>query len=599
MVVLVILILLTFGVSYFSKKSFGKCLPITLMSIPFVLYVSQFAFHSFHVGMWCILLLSVLGLGLTIYKIVKKDKEFIANIFSKGFFAFLLIFVAIYITDFEQQFSVWDELAHWGEMVKEMLRLDRFYSDGASLMIWHKDYPPFISLFEYFWCNILSYSEQTMNIALHCYMFGIFVPYVVDHLKKKINIFILPFLFLLTILAIDPYQIFKTIQTDLLISVMAVFPMFIVLWEKNSTFKNITLSLSILALLLTKQIGLPLAVMVFVFYILYEILIKHQKIKDFKFWIHSFLILILPVLAFIIWNLYTTMMQTGAQFSLGNINIIEYFNIVFKNEGVGYKLQAFSLFKEYLFTEPIIIKPFKIGYVYCYLIVVLLLTLIHLFHKKEFDLKKYGLHLFIFTCGTFFYALTISILYMFCFSEGETVTLACFGRYMSSYVLIEFLYLIGLILSLMEEKKYYTPKLIVIFCIFLLGINQNLKCLLPQKYFDDNYVEFKEIASIINPNTEENSKIFIIMQDYSYSYLLQYFLESRAICKEYNYLYDNIDTDPKDLVKETIWKQDYVYIQEYPEAFPSLYKEMFEGEIKEKTLYKVNKENKKLIEVER
>ena len=151
----------------------------------------------------------------------------------------------------------------------------------------------------------------------------------------------------------------------------------------------------------------------------------------------------------------------------------------------------------------------------------------------------------------------------------------------------------------MEEKKYYAPKLIAIFCIFLLGINQNLKCLLPQKYFDDNYVEFKEIAGIINPNTEENSKIFIIMQDYSYSYLLQYFLESRAICKEYNYLYDNIDTDPEDLVKETIWKQDYVYIQEYPEAFPSLYKEIFEGEIKEKTLYKVDKENKKLIEVER
>ena len=73
---------------------------------------------------------------------------------------------------------------------------------------------------------------------------------------------------------------------------------------------------------------------------------------------------------------------------------------------------------------------------------------------------------------------------------------------MSSYVLIEFLYLIGLIVSLMEEKKYYAPKLIAIFCIFLLGINQNLKCLLPQKYFDDNYVEFKEIAGIITETYE-------------------------------------------------------------------------------------------------
>ena len=181
-IVILIFVFLTFGICNFSKKSFGLCLPLSLILIPVLLFISQFIFRTFYVGYTLIILLSLIGLGLTIYKLFKKDKEFLKNIFSNGFFAFLILFILVYITDFGKQFSTWDELAHWGEMVKEMMRLDKFYTVKESLLIWHKDYPPLISLFEMFWCKISNYSEQIMNISLHTFMLGLIIPYLTEKL---------------------------------------------------------------------------------------------------------------------------------------------------------------------------------------------------------------------------------------------------------------------------------------------------------------------------------------------------------------------------------------------------------------------------------
>lgn len=597
MLVILIIIFLTFGICIFSKKSFGLCLPLSLISIPILLYLSQFIFNTFHIGCILIILLSLIGLFLTIYKLFKKDKDFLKNIFSNGLFSFLIIFLLVYITDYGKQFSVWDELAHWGEMVKEMLRLDKFYTVNDSLLIWHKDYPPFISLFELFWCQILNYSEEIMNISLHTFMLGLVIPYLTEKLNKKINIVLLPLIFTLVILAIDPTQIFKTIQVDLLISIMTLYPIILILFEKNSIFKYISLSLSFVALLLTKQIGIVLALMVLVTYILYEIFINKQKINDIKFWLRIFLIILAPLALFVIWNIYVSKMQVGAQFYLGNINVKEYLNILFKNEGLPYKVQGFNLFKEYLFTKPIIVKPFNIGYVGCHLIFIISLVVLYLLNKKEFSIKQLWLYIFIFTCGAIGYAFTLSVLYMFCFSEGETVTLACFDRYMGTYILIEYLFLLVLGLFMIKDKKFYNYKVIGLFAVLLLCINVNLQYLRPGVYFPDNYVEFKEIANTINSNCEENTSIFIVMKDHSYSYLLQYFLDSRKIAKGYDNLYEEISNYDKNLVIDDIFNQDYVYINEYPEGFNETYQNIFDKEINNKTLYKVDKVAKKLYEV--
>ena len=150
---------------------------------------------------------------------------------------------------------------------------------------------------------------------------------------------------------------------------------------------------------------------------------------------------------------------------------------------------------------------------------------------------------------------------------------------------------------MIKDKKFYNYKIISLFIILLLCVNVNLKYIMPGVYFQDNYVEFKEVASIINSNCEENTNVFIVMKDYSYTYLLQYFLGSRKIAKQYDNLYENISSYDKDSVINDIFNQDYLYINEYPDGFEEMYQEIFGEKIANKTLYKVDKSTKKLNKV--
>lgn len=55
-----------------------------------------------------------------------------------------MICLLVLVVDYKRCFSNWDELSHWGKMVKEMLRTDLFYSENISDLLVHKDYPPFL-----------------------------------------------------------------------------------------------------------------------------------------------------------------------------------------------------------------------------------------------------------------------------------------------------------------------------------------------------------------------------------------------------------------------------------------------------------------------
>ena len=167
-----------------SRKKFGECLPLTQLIIPIVLFFSQFLFHTFNVGYGFIIMVSVLFVPL--YFIFEKKSNIRNNFFTNGLWIFLIIVVFFCILDYRRYFSLWDELSHWGMMTKEMLRLDNWYSVEESRLLAHKDYPPFISLYEMFFCKIYGgYSEPRMYLALHIFQASFIVPPLVDSSKRE------------------------------------------------------------------------------------------------------------------------------------------------------------------------------------------------------------------------------------------------------------------------------------------------------------------------------------------------------------------------------------------------------------------------------
>src|SRR5574344_458490 len=116
------------------KKKFGECLPLTLVITTLIMFISQLLFKTFNVGFYLNIFVAVLfPILLGYFKFIAKKKlELKENYFTKGFFIFVLLYLFVMILDFNRTFSQWDELSHWGVMVKEMFRLDKFYSVDAS-----------------------------------------------------------------------------------------------------------------------------------------------------------------------------------------------------------------------------------------------------------------------------------------------------------------------------------------------------------------------------------------------------------------------------------------------------------------------------------
>ncbi|WP_207648594.1 hypothetical protein [Butyrivibrio sp. INlla16] len=95
------------------------------------LYASQMIFKTFVPGVVVDVFFALL---FPAYLIVKRDlKEIRDSYFSTGFYVFLGMFLLTVIVDYGYFFWHWDELSHWGMMVKEMFRTGRFYTEDVCV----------------------------------------------------------------------------------------------------------------------------------------------------------------------------------------------------------------------------------------------------------------------------------------------------------------------------------------------------------------------------------------------------------------------------------------------------------------------------------
>ena len=205
------------AISLILKKGFGKCLPLTLIASTFIVFLSQFIFKTFVVGLYLLLALLVISIF-----IINKNKQNKQYIFTNGFYVFICICLIFLFIDFGRHFFWDDEVGFWGKMVKEMFRLDRFYYLDESTLRGHNDYPPFMSLFEFIWCKLsLGYSECNCTYALHIFEFSLLVPMIFDScfenkkiLEKIIIDLLLTLGFVGIVVYLDASDVFNTIYID-------------------------------------------------------------------------------------------------------------------------------------------------------------------------------------------------------------------------------------------------------------------------------------------------------------------------------------------------------------------------------------------------
>ena len=183
---LIYIVFFTYSLTIIFKNKFEHDLPLTFIISAIIMYISLYVFKSFYIGLVINLLISFI---FPIYIIKNKYtfKDIKKKYINNGLIAFITLYILVYLYDLNRMFTRWDELSHWGKMVKEIIRLDNFYSVPESHLLVHKDYPPIMSLMETLFVFISGCFKETYLIrCIHLFEGSIIASILLK--DRKLNI---------------------------------------------------------------------------------------------------------------------------------------------------------------------------------------------------------------------------------------------------------------------------------------------------------------------------------------------------------------------------------------------------------------------------
>ena len=536
------------------KKEFGKTLPFTMMISVGIIYLSQMVLGTFRIGWYILLVLSCMGYILLVWK---KNSILWKQFFTPGLLAFFVIYAVAIVLNYRRQFTDFDEFWHWGMMIKESIRLDKFYCVDASRMIIHKDYPPFLALLEWIWvrASLGRYSESLITTAVNVFEYILLVLPATEILFEKVSsgmnsgyrgetdgkqktnnryrlLLILVVALCLTVIVSIVFDVFdhgKTFQkilADAPLAALYGYGLFMILTgEAFQGWRGFLIFVSVgITLVLTKQAGIALMLVIWLGFLLIGLLEKKMQMKRLLIWGAMFLLIV--GLVYISWSVYVGNIgindiragaNGGGQFDFSKIDLSTYI-LVAKKQLPGLQQDTFWHLWKALLTDNITnIRWFNVSYVFSFFGVLLFLIIIRLAFKRHFSTRKAigtGITL---TVGTAGYAFMLSVMFLFCFTADEMQELRGYARYVDVLVEGELIALILFTLSLLKDKLCSKGFLkafgAIIICIavdaFLVG-RSKMFALIPCQMEKQPYQAYQVIGEELQRSTESNTALTLI-----------------------------------------------------------------------------------------
>ena len=628
---IIFFIIINSGISVASKEKFGTTLPFTFIMSSVVIYVSQYVFHTFNVGFVILIILALLVIPYLLIYIWKgsgrSGADYITdNVLSTGFITFLMIAGIFLIIDFGSTFGKWDELSHWGVMIKEMLRLDLFYSVDASTLSWHKEYPPMIQCFELLWVKLCgAYSETAMRMSIHVLMFVLPVAWIADNIdilaikfdksfdnnksnnngvsSKICDSFMILLLILTLIIMINSFDgenVFITIYQDFCYPMFYIYAMLLVLtgsvW-KNS-FAAVSFVTTLSGLIMTKQMGIAFYG-ILMWTLIGSILIEKDN-SDSKVSIRKSLVIIItsiviPALIYMSWSRYTKALGLVGQFDLSGITVSGVVNDLLGN-GSSEAYEISRIYFGYIFSRSIFVGAAWITYFGVFVFTIILIVGLGLVFKDEFK----RLMLLCSSCiiGTLGYAFTMLILYMYCYQNEAPAV--CYERYMGTYVLSELILILLVVLMILRDK-YIFGKIsynnAILICLILVTVvladKSNLMNLRPAiMKSTDKAEKYSRFADELSEYAEAGSTVLIIDDDQGYCRnYIHYYLNDRFIDIRFPDIY-NADFSNEEFTEyflACVAEDDYLYMVNINDDLKALLGQYTdEGELESKGIYSIS-----------
>lgn len=244
------------------RRKFAECAGLGILLNTLILYIFGML-DRLDVGAYAVIVLSILSFAATILfhntKILKKDDGQI-KYFDSGFVILLVVFMGMFVYYRNTVYTEIDEFVHWGIAVKDMAYFDAF-ANHSYPVVTLVDYPPFAALYEYFY-NFLDvfYSDKMAYMAYHIMTFALLMPIMTKfNRKNKLTTVIL-----CVAMAVLPCfmneKAVNTIYIDSLLGVEFAYLLICYFMDGlDDRFNCIRIGMAVVALVLTKNMGLLLA----------------------------------------------------------------------------------------------------------------------------------------------------------------------------------------------------------------------------------------------------------------------------------------------------------------------------------------------------
>lgn len=596
----VIFITATTLTTIFNKK-IEQVIPIAIVFMILIVYITGL-FDNVRIGVTIVCISTVIQLIFNISYFIKKKndiKKIIYNILTPGLCIYIALFILSIIFNKGRVFEDYDEYNHWGMMIKNMFLYNSYGTNPESIIAFN-DYPPFTSIFQYFFIQIKGvFSEDVIITAQNILYFSIAIPITRNITwKKDLKSSILSILLIAFIPIIFYPNFYTNILVDGILGIAFAYTIYsFYRKEENIKFKFLEVFCGFIILVLTKTQGIGLAIMSIVI-IGYRLFLDRKEKNINKKIILFAIVIICIILMLSIWYIKVNQVQHRWDLSrMKQINIIEIIQGE-ADESVYKIIEEFknAIFKgEYITQRGLTVFSAVVG--------VIALTVLQ-YNSMDCEKKKeYKYYAISMISSIIIYV--IAMLWMYCtiFDKEEAVILASFTRYIFTILLASTMFLSFVLL---QEKKKINNTVTI-------GIVSLIIIFMPLKTLQEKYFNLNKYITISNKNRQEKTQIvkykqylnnedkvlFISNMDISNSIvqlaLNQYVMMPINVRAVVPRMIGTLENFENVLIRD---EYTHVFIYRATDEAKKEYSNIFkDNTMKNDTLYEVQIENKKIKEL--
>lgn len=596
-------------------KNFNITLPLSTLGIILILFVFGI-FNILLLGVYSIIIVSVIIYVLIIKYLIGCNNKLvnIKSLFKIDFILWTILYVIIFIYNYNRLHIHWDEFSHWGDVIKA-LATSHDYSTSNDSLSYFKSYPPGISLFAYFFQVInIKFNETLSYCAVQIFGMSLLLSIVSTSIfKNKFKYFIS--IIIVGILPLIFYrEFYESVYVDSYLSILFGFGLY-KLYTYDKSRLNLTIIIfTIAALPLLKDAGkffsIILIIGLFIIYLKDSDLKSLFKDKNYKQIIIRFLPCFIAIFTFVLvtkmWSYELASNNTFIKFS-NPIKINDLADIFFADTST-YRRTVLKNFVKALASESINFGFLKFNTV---IFVLILSTTLFYLKNKVSNLSRYKSLIILVFIGLVLYIAGLFMTYAFQLTQYEAIRLASFARYVNIYILAITIFVVGIMFDSINKIKNIHYILIFVIIISLAPVNMIKVSHDNIATTVENRSKFTSVVDKVHKEfTTDKRNVYIVVQEskgleyWQYRYLLKENISkvndnfTWSLGPAY---YDgdvwSIDISANEWMNDLVENYDYVILDTINDGFISIYGDLFESkdQILAKNIYKVDKVNRKLV----